>query len=106
MSQPTLELDQNKLMSELGDDLRAFLATTWHCINFVDGKIKFIPYLDFDKTRELRMALIGNSSNWRIYLDVTLSMFSTTHVLLKSAIVKCHDILEGTKRLYDCSLFL
>ena len=50
-------------MSELGDDLRAFPTTTWHCINFVDGRIRFIPYLDLDKMRDLRVALIGNSSH-------------------------------------------
>ena len=98
MLQPTLELDQMKWMSELGDDLRAFLKTTWHCINFADGRIRFTPYLDFDKMRELSVALIGNSNNWRIYLDATLSMFSTTCVLPRSTIVKCHDILEKTKR--------
>ena len=54
MLQPTLELDQRKWMSELGEELRAFLTTTWHCINFVDGRIRFIPYLDFDKMRELK----------------------------------------------------
>ena len=93
-TQPTLELDQRRLMSELGDDLRAFLTTTWHCINFVDGKIRLIPYFDFDKAREIRVALIGNSSHWRIYLDVRLSMFSTTHVFPRSAILKSHDIFE------------
>ena len=64
-------------MSESGDDFRAFLTTIWHCINVVDGKIRFIPYLDFDMMRELRVALIGNSSNRRIYFDAMLSMFLT-----------------------------
>ena len=50
MFQPTLELDQRKFMSELGDDLSAFLTATWHCINFVDDRIRFIPYFDCDKT--------------------------------------------------------
>ena len=61
MLQLTLKLDQRKLMSELGDDLRAFLTTTWHYINCVDGRIRFIPYFDFDKTRELRVALTSDS---------------------------------------------
>ena len=32
-------------------------------------------------------------------------MFSTTHVLPRLAIVKCHDILERTRRWYSNSLF-
>ena len=85
-------------MSELGDDLRAFLKTTWQCTNFADGRIRFIPYLELDKMRELRVALIGNLSHRRVYLDATLSMFLTTHVLQRSAIVRCHDSLERTKQ--------
>ena len=71
MLEPTLELDQRKVISELGDDLRTFLTTTWNCINFVDGRIRSIPYLDFDKTRELKMALIGDSS-WRCCCPVPI----------------------------------
>ena len=50
-------------MSELGDDLRAFRMTVWHCRNFVEGKMQLIPYLDLDKMRVLRVALIGSSSH-------------------------------------------
>ena len=39
MLQPLLELDQRTFIS----DLRAFLATNGHCINFVDGTIGLIP---------------------------------------------------------------
>jgi len=108
MLQPILELDQRMLISisELGDDLRAFLTTTWHCINFVHGRIRLIPYFDFDRIGELKVALIGNSSHSRTYWDTILSRFSGTHVLPMSAIAKCHAILERTKRWYNWSLFL
>ena len=49
------------------------------------GRIRFILYLDFDEMRELRVGLI--SSHWWIYLNVALSMFSTTNALPWSAIV-------------------
>ena len=52
----------------------------------------------------LRVALIGSSSHWRIYVDTRLSTFSVTHVLPRSTIVKCHDNLERTKRWYSKSL--
>ena len=83
MLQPTLKLD----LTELGDDLKAFLTTTWRCINLVDGKIRFISDCDFGKTRELRVSLTGNSSHWRIYLDARSSVLSTTHVLPMFVIV-------------------
>ena len=38
MLQPMLACADNNLMSELGDDLRAFLITVWHCRNFVKGR--------------------------------------------------------------------
>ena len=63
MLQPKLVCVHNKLMSELGDDLRAFLLIFWHSRNLVEGKMKLIPYLDLGKMRVLRVALIGSSSH-------------------------------------------
>ena len=67
MLQLILELDQRVLISELGDDLRTFPTTTWHCINLVDGRIRLIPYFDFNRMRELKVVLIGNLSHQRMY---------------------------------------
>ena len=58
-----LVLAQRWFISELGDDLRALLITTWHCVNLVDGRIRLKPYLDLDMRSELSVALIGSSSH-------------------------------------------
>ena len=50
------------VISELADDLRAFLITVRHSRNFVEGRMQLIPYLDLGKIRVLRVALIGSSS--------------------------------------------
>ena len=48
-----------------------------------------MPYLDVLKIKELKVEQIGNSSHYLTNLEITLSKFSTTHVLLRSTKVKC-----------------
>ena len=62
MLQPVLVCARNEIMSELGDDLRDFLITVWHCRNFVEGRMQLTPYFVLGKMRVLRVKLIGNSS--------------------------------------------
>ena len=84
-------------MSGFGEDFKAFHIIVWHSINFAEGRIRFIPYLDVLNTKELKVEHIGNSSHCLTNLETTLSKFSTTHVLLRSAMVKCQVSFDGTK---------
>jgi len=92
----TLELVhlQRSLTSWFVEDLRAFLKTTWHCVNFVEGSYIFKQNFVLDKKILLRVALTGSSSHWRIYFETVLSRFSQTHVLEIFATVKFHEIFE------------
>ena len=85
-------------MSGFGEDFKVFCIIVWHSMNLIDGRIRFIPYLDAFKIKELKVALIGKSSHCLTYLETTLSKFSTTHVLLRSAMVKCQASFDCTKR--------
>ena len=76
-------------MSGFGEDFKAFRIIVWHSINFAEGRIRFMPYLDVLKIKELKVEQIGNSSHYLTNLEITLSKFSTTHVLLRSTKVKC-----------------
>ena len=51
-------------MSGFGEDFNAFRIIVCHSINLNDGKIRFIPYLDVSKIKELKVALIGESRAW------------------------------------------
>ena len=46
-------------MSGLGEDFKALRIIVWHSTNLIDGRIRFIPYLDAFKIKELKVALIG-----------------------------------------------
>ena len=48
------------------------------------------------RTKLVNVALSGRSSQLRIYIDTTLSRFSVTEVLGRSAVVKCHETLDNT----------
>ena len=48
-------------MSGLGENFKAFRIIAWHSINLIDGRIRFIPYLDVFKIKELKVALIAES---------------------------------------------
>ena len=54
----------------------------------------------------LKVALIGRSSHCLTYLATILSRFWTTHVLLRSATVRCHDSLDRTIILHLQLIFL
>ena len=49
-------------MSGFGEDFKAFRIIVWHSINFAEGRIRFMPYLDVLKIKELKIEHIGNSS--------------------------------------------
>ena len=77
---------------------KAFRIIVWHSIRFAEGRIRFMPYLDVLKVKELKVEHIGNSSHCLRNLETTLSKFSTSHVLLRSAIVKYQESFDSTKR--------
>ena len=52
---PLLVAAHNKLTSGLGEDLRAFMMTVWHWINFVEGNIKLTPHFEFWRMRVLKV---------------------------------------------------
>jgi len=101
-----LESCHSCLMSGLGEDFRGFRIVVWHWMNFVEGRIRLRPYLHLLIIDWLRVALMGNSSQWCTNLATIVSRFCTTHVLLRSVIVRCHAILERIKRWYNDSLYL
>ena len=82
-------------MSRFGEDFKAFRIIVWHSVNLTDGRIRLMPYLDVPKIKELKVEHIGSSSHCLTNLATTLSTFSTTHVLLRSAMVKCQESLNS-----------
>ena len=60
-------------MSGFGEDFKAFRIIVWHSINFAEGRIRFMPYLDVLKIKELKVEHIGNSSHCLTNLETTLS---------------------------------
>ena len=87
---------QRSLTSWFVEDLRAFLKSSWHCINFVEGSCIFKPNFVLERKMVLRVAQTGSSSHWRIYFETLLSRCSQTQVLEIFATVKCHDIFQRT----------
>ena len=67
-------------MSGFGEDFKAFRIIVWHSISFAEGRIRFMPYLDMLKIKELKVEHIGNSSHCLTNLKTTPSKFSTTHI--------------------------
>ena len=61
-------------MSGFGEDFKAFRIIVWHSINFAEGRIRFMPYLDVLKIKELKVDHIGNS---------TIIFFKTSHVYIQ-----------------------
>jgi hypothetical protein len=83
-------------MSSFIDAFKVERETVWHWINFVEGKMIFKPNLFWGRYTLLRVADIGSSSHFRIYLVATLSKVSRQiQVLDISVIVKFHDIFES-----------
>jgi hypothetical protein len=87
---------QRLLITSFGDDFRAFRKTVWHWRNLVEGRMIFNPNLLWGSRTLLRVAEIGSSSHFRIYLDAILFSLSLTQVLPMSETVKCQEILEST----------
>ena len=85
-------------MSRLGEDFKAVHILVWHSINFIEGRIRFMPYQDIFEIKELKVEHIGNFSHCLTNLEITLSKFSTTYVLLRSAMFKCEKSFDSTKR--------
>ena len=54
-------------MSGFGEDFKAFRIIVWHSINLIDGRIRFIPYLDVFKVNELKVELIKTCIVRHIY---------------------------------------
>ena len=57
-----------------------------------------MPYLDVAPIKDLKVDPIGYSSHCLKKLETTLSKLSKTHVLLRSARVKCQECFDSTKR--------
>ena len=95
---PKLVSAQSDLMSGFGEDFKAFRIIVWHSINFAEERIRFMPYIGVLKIKELKVEHIGNSSHCLRNVETTLSTFSSTHVLLRSAIVKYQESCDSTKR--------
>ena len=64
----------------LFDDCKAECETVWHWVNFVDGRITFIPNLFLGRKTLLRVADIGSSSHFWIYLVAIQPRVSQTQV--------------------------
>ena len=85
-------------MSGFDEDFKELCIIVWHSIYFTEGRIRFMPYIDVFRIEELKVAHIGHSSHCLTNLETTLSKFSTTHVLLRSAMLKCQESFDNTKR--------
>ena len=85
-------------MSGFGNDVKAFRIIVWHSINLIDGRIRYILYLNVCKIKEVKVALIGKSSYCLKNLETSKSKFSTTHVLLRSAMGYCLARFDSSKR--------
>ena len=84
-------------MSGFGEDFKFFRIIIWHSVDLTDGRIRLMPNIDGFKMK-LIVALIGNSSHCLTKLATALPKFSTTHVLLKSAMVKCQERFDSARR--------
>ena len=60
----------------------------------MDGKVRLSPNWFLERIMLLKVALIGRSRHWRMYLDTRLSRFSTTHVFERSATVRFQEIFR------------
>ena len=82
-------------MSSFIDAFKVERETVWRWINFVEGKMIFKQNLFWGRYTLLRVADIGSSSHFRIYLVATLSKVSQIQVLDIPVIVKFHEIFES-----------
>ena len=82
-------------MSSFMDVFKLDRETVWHWVNFVDGRMTFKPNLFRGRNTLLRVAEIGSSSHFRIYLEARVSKVSQIHVLDISVTVNSHEIFES-----------
>ena len=69
-------------MSSFMDVFKLDRETVWHWVNFVDGRMTFKPNLFRGRNTSLRVAEIGSSSHFRIYLEARVSKVLQIHVLI------------------------
>jgi hypothetical protein len=69
--------------------------TVWHWRNLVEGRMIFNPNLLWGSRTLLRVAEIGSSIHFRLYVDAILSSLSLTQVLPMPVTVRCQEILES-----------
>ena len=96
---PVLESFHKERISWFGDSLKELRINVWHCKN------EMMLNFDFGMTRLLSDALICSSSHCLTKLEITLSRFSVTHVLLKSTMVRFLEFLDSTYLWYKRMLF-
>ena len=75
-------------MSGFGEDFNAFRIIVWHSTNLTDGRIRFIPYLDVFKIKELKVALIGKSSHLIIIIIIILYFYRVIQSAIYIAAIK------------------
>ena len=83
-------------MSLLGEDFSLFRMFVWHCINFIEGSTKLIPYLDLLIIKLLKVAL-ESSRHCLIYFETMLSTFLMIQVSLISALVRFQEIFDNIR---------
>ena len=62
-------------MSGFGEDFKAFRIIVWHSINFAEGRIRFMPYLDVLKIKELKVEHIGSSIIIIIIIIIIITIY-------------------------------
>ena len=88
-------IDHNLLMSSFMDVFKLDRETVWHWVNFVDGRMTFQPNLFRGRNTLLRVAEIGSSSYFPMYLEARVSKVSQIHILDISVTVNSHEIFES-----------
>ena len=82
-------------MSSFMDVFKLDRETVWHWANFVDGRMTFKLNLFQGRNTLLRVAGIGSSSHFQIYLGARVSKVSQIRVLDISVTVNSHEIFES-----------
>ena len=77
---------------------KLFLKVTWHCVKREDGRIIPNPNFFFVSWTISSVPDIGISNHNRRCFEMILSTLFLTHVIDKSATVKCQLSFERTKR--------
>ena len=67
-------------MASSFEDFNEERRTVWHCWNLTEGSGNARPNFVEERTIELKVAEMGSSSHWRIYLE-TMFFFQTSYVI-------------------------